>query len=189
MSIFLVLVLFLLLFQSRINEKDSVSFYSFDREQTTSIKGIFAVIIFLSHVRGYITTSDVWYNYGYNFTLNQIGQLMVVMFLFYSGYGIVASAKNNSAYFQRFPIKRIAKTWFHLAVCVILFLIMQLALSNYYSLGDVLLAFIGWTSIGNSNWFMLVILILYIATYILSLFIKDYKKLSFAMLFVTLLVI
>ena len=57
-------------------------------ERTGSIKGIFAVIIFLSHIRQYcgvVFSADNIVIWG----LDIIGQLMVALFFFYSGFGVL----------------------------------------------------------------------------------------------------
>ena len=90
------------------------------------------------------------------------------MFLFYSGYGVMESIiKKGSDYINAFPKKRFAKTLFHFDIAVILFVIVDLCLGTLknYSILEVLLSFTGWESIGNSNWYIFSILILYLITY------------------------
>ena len=60
------------------------------KEQTTSIKGIFAIIILFSHLKGYIELSGPL-DSAFCSILNYIGQLMVAIFFFYSGYGVLIS--------------------------------------------------------------------------------------------------
>ena len=65
------------------------------KDSTNAIKGIFAVVILYSHMRGYLDLSSGWYNTAYVRILKYIGQMMVAPFLFYSGYGIMESLKHN----------------------------------------------------------------------------------------------
>ena len=79
---------------------------------TEGVKGFFILLVFFSHAIGYIKTS------GYTFTSFElqlvefvqetIGQLMVVMFLLYSGYGVHQSimAKGRE-YIKGMPARRI----------------------------------------------------------------------------------
>ena len=71
-------------------------------DTTTSIKGIFAVIILYSHLSGFIQLSDGWYDQSFKLLLNYMGQLMVVMYFFYSGYGIMESLKVKKGDVDRF---------------------------------------------------------------------------------------
>ena len=52
----------------------------------------------------------------------------------------------------------------------------MMILGNKYSLQTYLLSLIGWSSIGNSNWFIFVILALYLITYISNLIISNKKN-------------
>lgn len=140
------------------------------RDTTTAIKGIFAIVILFSHTRQYLGPTIMesgmnlnQYNTIYNISLSLIGQLMVVMFLVYSGYGLVESYKNKKGtYVKGFLKKRVLKTLVHFDIAVILFLIVALILGHEYSAKEFLLSFIGWESIGNSNWFVFDIIILYL---------------------------
>lgn len=141
------------------------------REQTTAVKGIFALLILLSHSRGYLDPEACAAN-GFLFTLllDKLGQLIVVMFMFYSGYGIMEALKRDRRhYIATFPTRRLLKVWLLFAIAVVLYEILNLALGNSYPVDHILLSFIGWTSIGNSNWFVFVILALYLLTYIAML--------------------
>ena len=141
-------------------------------DRTNCIKGIFILLVFLSHSRNYLSilpgyTADPL-NSIYDVIQNHLGQGIVVMFLFYSGYGVMESIiKKGSDYINAFPKKRFAKTLFHFDIAVILFVIVDLCLGTLkdYSILQVLLSFIGWESVGNSNWYIFAILILYLITY------------------------
>lgn len=133
---------------------------------SNAIKGIFAVIILFSHMRGYITTDSSIFDKGYVFILNWLGQLMVSLFFFYSGFGIMESLKSKADYRKTFFRKRIIKTLVHFDVAVLLFLVLQICLGQVFSTEEYLFSWIGWTSIGNSNWFIFDILILYGITWL-----------------------
>lgn len=97
-------------------------------------------------------------------------QLIVTTFLFYSGYGILASLKTKKDYLQKFP-KRIFKVWLQFAIAVCLFL--NLFIGKVYSTQTILLSFTAWDSVGNSNWYILAILVLYALFYIGGLMTKQ----------------
>ena len=150
------------------------------KDTTTVIKGIFAIIILFSHSRQYLSvsinsTSHVLnqYNYIYNIVLDFLGQLMVVMFLLYSGYGVVESyKKKGNSYTKGFFKKRVLKTLVHFDIAVLLFLILAFWIGKEYNPRNVILSFTGLTSIGNSNWFVFDILVLYLLSYIGFVWVK-----------------
>lgn len=133
------------------------------RENTASIKGIFIIMVFLSHVRDYITLPE---NSKYAMILNLIGQLMVAIFFFYSGYGVLESYKNKPGYTEKFLKNRFLKTLLHFDIAVFLFLIIDVIFGKQYPARNYVLCWIGWEAIGNSNWFVFVILALYLLTWL-----------------------
>ena len=62
------------------------------------------------------------------------------------------------------PANRIGKTFFDFSIAIFLFLIVDVCLRIKYSISDIILAFTGWTTVGNSNWYMFAIFTLYIIT-------------------------
>ena len=141
------------------------------KEQCNAIKGIFILIVFIRHIWPYLR------NYGYVFTSSSdsifmwidrwMGQLIVVAFLFYSGFGVMESIKiKGNQYIDDMPRKRILNTLLNFDVAVSVFLVIDLILGINLKPISTLLAFTGWTSIGNSNWYIFVILICYLCTWI-----------------------
>jgi fucose 4-O-acetylase-like acetyltransferase len=105
--------------------------------------------------------------------------MIVAMFLFYSGYGIMESIRKKSfGYVKKIPVRRIFKTLINFDIVVILFLIIDIIFKVHFKLSDILLSFVAWTSIGNSNWYILAILILYALAFIAFLPIKISNKKS-----------
>ena len=90
------------------------------------------------------------------------------MFLFYSGYGIYEQVKaKGKSYVRSFLPHRFLPTYASFAICVFFYFVLSLVLRAGYPVRQVLLSFIGWESIGNSNWFMFVTFALY-AIFMLS---------------------
>ena len=146
-----------------------------DREQTTAIRGIFAVLILFSHLRSYIDLSTTRCDILFDSIMTSLGQLIVVMFLFYSGYGIFCSYVKKSNYTKGFPKNRIVKTLLHYDLAVFLFLILDFALGIKYESIDYVFCWIGWRTIGHSKWFVFDILALYIVTWIAFMLIDIVK--------------
>lgn len=160
---------------SRVNEGDLVSggdteFDYLERSQTNSVKGVFIFVVFFSHLMAYLLRDGYEPNIFDSivfFINSRLGQLMVVMFLFYSGYGVAESInKKGLKYIRSIPKHRILPTIvkFDFAVCT--FLIIGLLIGQDISLKQFLLALTTWTSIGNSNWYIFCIIYCYLATYI-----------------------
>ena len=133
---------------------------------TTAIKGIFAILILYSHNKGYLSLGQGLPDRLFIYTMKYLKQLIVVVYFFYSGYGIMESVKNKQGYIHGFFKKRFLKTLFHFDLAVFLFLILQFILGNRFETADYLGCWIGWESIGNSSWFIFVILSLYLITYL-----------------------
>ncbi len=133
---------------------------------TNSIKGIFAVIILFSHLRSYISLTPNFGNRIFVIFLKILGQLMVTMFFFYSGFGIIESFKKKENYHKGFLKKRVLKTLVHFDIAVLLFLTVGLLIGKTYPWQNYAFCWIGWESIGNSNWFIFVILALYVITFL-----------------------
>lgn len=133
--------------------------------QTTAIKGFFAVVIVMSHMLSY-TMIMFPGDAVYAKIINYIGQLMVTLFFFYSGYGIVVSLEKKKDYYDTFLKTRLLKLLLHFDIAVFLFLILNIALSKSYPLNQYITCWIGWGTIGNSNWFIFDTFIFYIIAFV-----------------------
>lgn len=166
MLFFILLLILIILYKSKFYFKDfNRNYISID--QTKCINAIFVILVFLSHSKSYLTLDNIWYNSYYFKINNMIGQLMVTTFLFFSGFGIMESIKSKKQnYINSIPKKRFLNTLLNFDLAVLLFLLCALFVGNDYSLKRILLSFTGWSSIGNSNWYIFDILILYIFTWV-----------------------
>lgn len=136
------------------------------QENTTTINSIFSILIFLSHSVQYFDANSI-FDEPYLEFRKFLGQLVVVTYLFFSGFGIMESIKKKGfSYINSFPKNRILKLWYHFSLMLILFIIVSLFIDKHYPISRYLLAFTGINSIGNSNWYVLVILLLYTIIYI-----------------------
>ncbi|MBQ8228318.1 MAG: transcriptional regulator [Clostridia bacterium] len=137
------------------------------KHNTACINGIFVVLVFFRHFTQYITLTDSLGDSLYYEFNGYLGQLLVTSFLFYSGYGIMCSIQaKREPYVNAIPRKRISGVWLHFAIAVILFLVCDLILGKNYDIKTILLAFTGWSSIGNSNWYIFATLFLYLFVFI-----------------------
>ena len=145
-------------------------------EQTQIVKGIFICIVFFSHFHSYVTYTSVWDEKVQWFT-GLLGQNMVAPFLFYSGYGIMLSIqRKGKPYVKSIPRKRILATLFRFDCAVLLFIALALVTGQYRITGKLFLqAMIAWESVGNSYWYIFVVLALYSVTYCAFLLCKDQR--------------
>ena len=135
-------------------------------DTTLAVRGFFVLLVFFRHYKTYVElprlSDDIFLQFD-----NGMGQLIVSLFLFYSGYGIYESyRKKGESYVRSFPKKRFLTVLLHFDIVVLLYLAMNVILGRQYSAGRYLLALTGWYSVGNSSWFIFVTLLLYIFTYI-----------------------
>ncbi|MDO5344158.1 MAG: acyltransferase family protein [Lachnospiraceae bacterium] len=190
MTIFLIFLLALCLAGMTVSAKGSLCSDYISRENTMSVRGLFLFFIITRHFKEYVTLShplDAPF-----LLLDQfLGQGIVSIFLFYSGYGIMeAVKKKGAAYVRSMPVKRLLLTLLHFILAVLLYLAVGAAFGKTYSLKQILLAFIGWISVGNSNWYIFSVLCLYLASWLsFSLFRKRHTAAVISTLGLTVLYI
>lgn len=165
-----IILILIVLSKLKIHSKDFNPNYM-SHEMTNAIKGIFILLVFISHATPYITQSGYDYSgigdFLFLFINRNVGQWVVAMFLFYSGYGVMESInKKGREYLASFPRKRILCVLANFDVAVLAFFLTNICLGKYFTPQEYLLSFIGWTSVGNSNWYIFVILLCYALTYI-----------------------
>lgn len=163
MDLYLLAIAAACLFRIRVHVKGFHAGY-LGRESTSCIKGIFVLIVFYSHLVTY--TQVLPHDMLIYQVRSYLGQLMVVPFLFISGYGIFEQNKRDGDYYKRIPQKRVLMTLFHFITVVIIYGLIQLLLGKRYALSAWLLSFVGWSSLGNSNWYIFAILCLYALVYL-----------------------
>ena len=161
---------------------------------TNQVKGFFIILVFISHVVQYVTRygADLT-GYSYNlfwFLHNSIDQWIVSMFLFYSGYGIMESIKIKGMYYiANIPKRRVLNTLINFDIAVILFIIVALLTEKPLSIEKCIFSFIAWDDVGNDNWYIFVIILSYIITYLSFLNSKNWTKSANICLLLSLLLI
>lgn len=167
MILFYVLLLTIALFGLR-HKKDNQAYISV--QQTNAIKGIFIWLVFLGHILPYMTKAqpfDMFIDKAASMFVAYFKQLVVVPFLFYSGYGVMNSIKNKgTGYVNSIPKKRVLNTMVNFSVAVSIFICMNLILGIPMELKQAMLSYLSWESVGNSNWYIFTICICYLTSYI-----------------------
>lgn len=142
------------------------------RSDSGAVKGVFVALIFMSHFTQYITEGP--YDAAYRLFQNHMNQMVVSMFWFYSGYGILESLRRKGrAYVVHFPVRRLLTVWIDFALVVCVYLAMYVADGKTLSPLQIVYAVTGWKSFGNSNWFIFATLVLYICFFLAFIWIRD----------------
>lgn len=137
------------------------------KDSTDAVRGIFILLIFASHFAKYVDPFTALIDTLYWRLRVFWGQGVVTCFLFFSGYGIALSAREKGDnYVRSMPRKRILPTLLVYDCSQIIFLLVQLCRGKSYAAKDFLLSFAAWESFGNDNWYIFVILGLYIITWL-----------------------
>lgn len=162
-----ILILLLIMFSTAKMEGENAFVKDYlSPAKTAPIKGIFVLLIFLSHSRQMFELSGPL-DEMYRAMQNHLGQMVVAMFLFYSGFGMMEQINRRGyEYVRSIPLKRLPKLLINFDLAVLLFLCLKLALREKVQISTILLSLIGWKSLGNSNWYIFVILVLYVFMYI-----------------------
>lgn len=158
--IILLAILFVILLYGARRQDFNPAYLS--KAETDSWKGFFAVIILFSHMLSYMKGLSGPLDRSFAYIIHQTGQMMVVPFLFFSGYGILESYKTKEGYGRNFLRRRFLPVLVHFDIAVALFLITGLLTGATFPARNYILCWTGWESIGNSNWFVFVILMLYL---------------------------
>ena len=145
------------------------------KTNTAAVKGIFILFIVFSHSIQYVSYDDKYSKHIYALIL-YMGQLVVTLFLFYSGYGVFESfKKKGEQYIKGFPKKRILRTLLSFDTVVLLYLGLYITINRDFPIKQALLSLIGWESVGNSNWYIFDIVVLYAIAYF-SIYVFERKK-------------
>lgn len=146
------------------------------REGTTPVKGIFTILIIFSHYIQYIAT-DGAYDGAYMALRSHLNQAVVVMFLFYSGYGMMESiAKKGFAYVNGIPAKRFLPVLLRFDGIVLIYFALQLFMGRNYGLDRLPAALVGWDGFGNSNWYVFGVLGEYLLMFLAFLGMARWNK-------------
>ena len=171
----LIAVLFVFFCGAKFVKSDEFNSDYMSKDTTGAINGIFVLLVFMCHISGYMqlgSPSDkIWLDLK-----SWLGQLVVVTFLFYSGYGMMCSIiKKGTPYVKGIFRRRFLSLFAHFDIAVFLFLLMNLALGIKTKTKTVLLAFTTWESIGNSNWYITAVLCLYLILIVSFLIFRKHR--------------
>ena len=185
MIVSLLIILFICLWKIKFNfSREGFSNY-LEKNKTDSIKGLFILIVFVSHFNKY--AQYAWLPDIYAFKIiGVIGQAMVIPFLVYSGYGVMQSIKRKGIeYVKAMPKNRILKVLVIFEFVNVFKIVIKIVLNGSIELDHLILSTLTWL-----DWFIFAIIILYFATYVAYLFFKNknnYSPFSLTIIVVTVL--
>lgn len=179
MIIFIFLILLLLVSRMQISKEFHRDYLA--HEHTLVINGVFVLLVLFSHSFANATNMNTILDLPYKSIQIHLDQAIVIPFLMFSGYGISLSLMNKKDYMKTILKKRLPQLLLHFDIAVIIYLLLSFALGQSYDLMHILLALIGFTSVGNSNWYIFVMLLLYVFL-IFSYFLNKKQNNSFYIL-------
>ncbi len=178
MSIFLLITILIVFIGMKPAKNGELHKTYISVNQTTAINGLFTIFVFFTHACNYITLGGI-NDLHYSRFRSYILQTVVVTFFFYSGYGIMESIKKKGIdYVKQIPKNRFLKVLLHFDIAVLLYLILNTALGISFPLKNTLLAFTGYKSIGNSDWYIFAVLGLYLIVFISFMLARKNKLLG-----------
>ena len=144
------------------------------KDATLPVKGFFVLLVFYRHFKACLTYTGSATDLIFLRLDHVSGQLIVTMFLFYSGYGIYESIKKKGReYVSHFPVRRFLPVWVGYAACVTVYLVANLILGREMELKSVLRAYACLGGIDNPSWYICVTLILYVLVFLCFLGFAD----------------
>ena len=140
-------------------------------KQCNAIKGVFILLVFLWHVLTSIKDCGFSFDRKIDWAAQafhlEMGQLVVAMFFFYSGYGVMKSLLvKGEAYLNSYPKRRLLTTLLNFDIAVCCFILLATIIGKRFSVSQIILSLIGWESVGNSCWYIFVILCCFLAFYL-----------------------
>ena len=156
-------IIFVLLFCSKISKKGVFSEDAWSLGQAKAMQAVAALMIILHHSVQTIS------NYGADpkgpITIwNSFGILFTSIFFFFSGFGLYKSYKTKEGYLDSFFRKRMPKILIPFMVTNILYLC-SVSYGRIYETRHVFTSLFGVTLLNNNAWFIVELIILYIAFY------------------------
>ena len=178
LCLFPLALLVVMLIKAKIAPKGSVHEDFLSLQQSKIMQGITAVCIIYHHLSQYITEyGNVWK--GPITIFSSMGIFFTTIFFFCSGYGLVTSYKTKPDYLKTFFNKRMPSVLIPFMLSNIIYLIfVGLYFRNIGSMLEGIGSFFGIILINTNTWFLVEIMILYLAFYFIF---KHIKKLGKAM--------
>ena len=171
MIFWLIAVFLIFLYRARFQNLPEVD-GCFSRERSQAVNGFFALFILLTHARmfmnsiGYSWLCEPGSRYAMHVLLG-VGQLCVVPFLFFSGYGIAERSKGNVRYVEKLPKRRILSFYLNSLPVALLWVVIGVFMPAIDYPKDAICQLIFWRGIDfGPCWYNFCIIAMYFFAYI-----------------------
>lgn len=167
--IILTIILFLYLFSKPkwrfYIERDG---FVLSREWTSFVNAMFITLVVCSHGLGLFRTTicDYQLEQGTAEAVRALGQLIVTVFFFYSGYGIMLSLTRRAGYERMLIYPRFFSLGLNFFLAVLVYFVVHCLLRGEVVWSDLLGGLHEYKYLGNPTWFILMTLLTYVLTYI-----------------------
>ncbi len=168
-------VVVLMLIQIKFAPKGKIYEDFLSLESTKVLQGLAAIGVMMHHCVQIITNyGNVWV--GPISLFNDIGVLFTSIFFFCSGFGLITSYRTKPDYMKGFLKKRIPAVLIPFMISNILyFIVIGLYFKEIYGTADAVLCLTGLRLINRNTWFLVEIMVLYLAFYFIFRFVKKEK--------------
>lgn len=148
-------------------------------DKTKNIRGLAALVILFHH----ISQESAFQNVGEMKIFVNAGPLLVAIFFFCSGYGLIKGLNSKPDYLKGFLKKRVgyglAITFY---VNVLLYAAYHLIVGTEWAIPRWITNYVGFTLMNDYAWFPIVLMLLYVAFYFIFKYVKNKKAAFFLML-------
>ncbi len=173
LMIFPIIILFITFYGAKITKKGLVSDSFIDLGQAKMIQAFACLSVILHHLTQDITNFG-WKPKGPITVYSFIGCLCTAVFFFFSGYGLITSLDQKETYLKGFLKHRLPAVLIPFWLINILGIVMiMVAKGRKFSVAEVIGNITGITLVDGNGWFIIEIVFLYIAFYILFSLIKN----------------
>lgn len=181
MDILIIIFAIILLSQIKIGEQED-DYLS--KDYSVYIKGILSIMIVFCHIQ-FGRVSFLPFK-----IFNYLGNFIVSVFFFYSGYGVLISAlKKGKEYYAHFLKNRILKIIYIYLGFMIIYSIVYYLIGKINSFSELLGQIFSTELIVSHSWYIIDIIILYFVFWLLYRFINNRKKFLMLNIFCTFMII
>lgn len=159
MIIFIVILLLLLFYKTKLSSIGEYFEDFLSLNNSKSIKGICCFFIVIHHIS--INLSDP----GLFSIFVDIGYLSVSLFFFYSGYGLMKSLETKDDYLNGFIIKRLPTILISFWLVNIIYIFVNIILGEKYSFISMISYITGIKLINSNAWYVITIILFYLSFY------------------------
>ena len=135
-------------------------------KNTRAINGFFVGYVILRHCTQFAPFEGP-YDAAFLGIYGFFNQMMGATFLFYSGYGIMESIQRKGfAYVQDMPRRHFLGLLIRLDIVTVIYLVICTLIGMTFPNRQIVLSFTGFESLGNSTWYIFVMLAMYLIIFV-----------------------